>query len=467
MKQFIDTLKRKKIHVVGFTGAEGSNIVRFLRKHGVSDITLHDFLREGLLEKSFKYWHKNIAIREKEILYRQFLKDINDLPLKIDENYLDGIEDADFIFVPQSWRLYPQNKPLINVHSAGVPFYSITRLYFDYSPATVVAVTGTVGKGSTSNILYHLLIRSGKKVYFAGNETWRLQLADRLDEMHPDDILLLEVSHRQLIDGFTKPPHITVFTNLYPNHLDEMSWEEYKRTKLTLLTRQKSTDYAVINYDSEELNKIGMQLKSKVIYYSANQRQMNSNTIQKIYPEIIRNAGNHFPVNMIAAATAAEVLGVEDKQILTALSDIPGLSARMEYLGEKSGIRFFDDIKSTTPWSTLAALRKLQPSKTLLICGGRTKSIPYSEFSESVMRMNVQLVIVRSELSENLEKYLRLDRYIVTADLDQALKEAFKSAQKGDSVLLSPAAAFFYSDFVKGKQSFRKLFTSLLPKEQV
>ncbi len=467
MDEFIKNLQGKSIHVVGVTGAEGSSILRFLVKHNISNITAHDFSSIDSLEKNFKLWHKGIESLERDKLYKQFIADLNNAHLKLGLNYLENIENADIIFVPQSWRLYKkENEPLFRV-ADKIPFYSLTRLYLDFAPAQIIAVTGTVGKGSTANIIYQLLkkgLSANRRMYFAGNETWMLQLADKLDEMTKEDILVLEISHRQLQDDFSRAPRMAIITNFYPNHLDEVSWEEYLKLKLALINKQKSTDIAILNYDIVQL-RLTEKLKSKIIYFSGKYIEMNTKSIQKIHTQIMNNKSDHYAMNILAGMTVCDFLGLSVEKMLKIMPQIQSLPARLELLETFDNIRFYDDIKSTTPWATLAGLKKLGKN-TILVCGGRTKGIDYKEFSIEVEKLVKHIIVLKSELGEKLVRLLPIGLCEEVTDLYRALQIAYKQAQKEDNILISPAAGFFYSDFIKGKKSIRRLITSLPPKEQ-
>lgn len=468
MEKFIEKLKNKSIHIVGVTGAEGSNILRLLCKHKIKNITAHDFIAKNSIEKNFKLWHKNISVEDRNKLYQQFTDDRSKTSFYSGINYLKGVTSADIIFVPQSWRLYrKQNQLLWEAKKKNTPFYSLTRIYLDYAPAQIIAVTGTVGKGSVANILVQLLKSGGKRrIYFAGNETWMLQIADRLEEMDKNDILVLEISHRQLQDGWNKPPPVAVITNLYPNHLDELSWEEYKKLKLSLIQSQTAEDYSVLNYDIPELRRISKSLDSKVVYFSEENKEMNIKVIQNIFQEIMNTKIDQYNINILAAATAAIIMNTKIDQINKTIPKLKPLPARIAYICNIDGRNFYDDIKSTTPWATSAALNKLR-ADIILICGGRIKGINYQEFTYKIKSLVKHLIIIKSQLSEELTKYLPDSSYQTVDNLQEAIVLGYKKSKNGDYILISPAASFFYTDFIKGKKSLKKLITSLPPMEQV
>lgn len=463
MENFIENLRNKLVYIVGVTGAEGSSILRFLLKHNIDNIIASDFLDGNSVEKSFKLWHKGMTVEKRNELFQIFLDDLKKSTFYSGGNYLKDILKADIIFVPQSWRLYKKyNQALWEARERKTPFYSLMRIYLELSLAKVVAVTGTVGKGSVANILVQILRNSGKKVYAAGNDTWMPQIAEKIDEMKDEDILVLEVSHRQLLDGFDRPPYIVVFTNLYPNHLDEVSWLQYKSVKLSLLKSQKRDGFSVINYDCDELRNEARNLKSKIIYFSAKNRNVNIKSIQNIYDYFLSNKSCHYLDNILAASSTATIFSIDPKIIKESIKKLPPLQARLNYMVSINGISFYDDIKSTTPWATLAAVSKLG-KRVILICGGRTKGINYHGLADKINNIVKHTIILNSELSRQLIKIIAKEKYEVVDNLDQAIRLALEKSQKGDSILISPAAGFFYSDFIKGKKSVRRLVEEMLP----
>lgn len=465
MNNFIAGLKGKAVHIVGVTGAEGSSILRFLLKHNIGNITVHDFNEENLLEKSFYLWHKGLTAIERENLYKQFVSDLKNTSLKTGKKYLENINEADLIFVSQSWRLYKDmNFPLWEL-TGKIPFYSLTRLYLDFAPAGIIAVTGTVGKGSVASIIVQLLKSTGKTVYFAGNDTWMPQLAEKLDEMTQDDILVLEISHRQLQDGFTRAPNMTVVTNLYPNHLDEVKWKDYGDLKLSLVQKQTASNIAVLNYDIPEL-RLADKLNSKAVYFSLNHPEMNTESVQKIFTDIMNTKSIHYTDNLLAGFTAVGLLGLTPAIMTAKLPYLIPLSARLELLATVNGVSIYDDIKSTTPWATLAAVNKLKDN-IILICGGKTKGIDYADFAGEIKDKVKSVVFLKSEMSSQLIKILPNNIFQEVTEFEEALRLAYQKSKAGDNILVSPAAGFFYSEFIKGNKSLKRVITSLLPKERV
>ena len=460
----IDKFRNKKIHIVGITGVEGSAVLEFLLKHGITDITGHDFIKSEEIEKSFKIWHKGIGKIQRNKEFQSFKEDVNKIKYYFKKDYLKDINSADIIFVSQNWYSYSQNRILHDLKSK-TPFYSMTRLYLELSPAITVGVTGTVGKGSVSHLLIQILEKAGKKVYFGGNDTWSDQVLDKLDEMKSDDILILEISHRQLLADFSKSPHIAVITNIFPNHLDEMPFADYVKAKFRILSKQTENDVTILNFDNPHTKEFGQNANSKVLYFSIKNLHVNSPIIN--YDQIIRavkKPGDHNKENALAAALAARTLGVSEVNIIKGIQVFMGIKARLEKIAEIDGVSYYYDLKSTTPWATMAAVSSFT-DKSILIMGGYSKKLDYLPLVEVLKTKVKLLILLKSEVADQLKRSVSGVEIFETDNLRTALEKAKEISASGDRVILSPGGAFFYTMFIDKKESYRKIITSLLPKE--
>lgn len=460
----------KNIQIIGITGSEGSAVFEYVQRHSPKSITAHDFIEKDILEKSFKTWHKGITEIEKEKEWSKFQNQINGITLHTKNDYLTNIQEADIVFVPQSWRLYKENTPLIELYKKNPEkFKTLTQIYLNETKALTIGVTGTVGKGSTAHLIYNLLkqvLPKNRSVVFAGNETWKTQAGKVVDSLAEKDILILEISHRQLMDGIQRAPNIAVVTNIFPNHLDEMSFDEYKKTKLSLLAKQSEKDIAILNADSPELKTVSEKLKAKVIFYSAKNKDENVHDLKEHFEEIINMKTDQFNENILAALTCCKTVGVNINTCISALKSVRQLPARLELVGEINGTKIFDDIKSTTPWGTQKGLEKLG-NNTILICGGETKGINYDTLINTLTQKSIYTIALKSELAELLLGKLAKDNIELSENLESAVMRAVKITKEGGNVLISPAGAFFYSYFIKNKKGIKRIVTSLLLKQTV
>ncbi|NOQ68134.1 hypothetical protein GQ568_01695, partial [Patescibacteria group bacterium] len=281
--------KNKNIHIVGIGGAEGSAIAEFLVGNGISSVTGHDFSSKADFKKAFYNTHLSLKLKERE----KALNHLLNLPIRINfkDHYLEGVEDADMVFVSQVWFKYPQNMPILEkLKDSGVPFKTITNLYFELAPCKIISVTGTNGKTTTARLINSIFEtwkktpqppllgglnsslekgRLGGVVYFAGNDRQNVQVLDKLNKMKKDDILILETSSTQLLLNFGISPHIGVITNITPNHIDDHgSFENYIEAKKNLIRYQKAGDWAVLNYDDREIRKIAEEFRDNAFLFS-------------------------------------------------------------------------------------------------------------------------------------------------------------------------------------------------------
>jgi len=279
----LNQYKNKNIHIVGIGSAEGSAIGEFLVGNGISSITGHDFSAEADFRKAFNNTHLSLKPKERE----EALNHLLNLPIKINfkDYYLEGIENADMVFVSQVWFKYPQNMPILkDLYDNGVPFKTITNLYFELAPCKIISITGTNGKTTTARLINSIfeewtttpspsfkgrgLAEDKPKVYFAGNDRQNIQVLDKLGEMKKDDVLILETSSTQLLLNSGISPHIGVITNITPNHIDDHgSFENYIEAKKNLIRYQNKNDFAILNEKLKALE-IHKEIESKISWFS-------------------------------------------------------------------------------------------------------------------------------------------------------------------------------------------------------
>lgn len=257
MKLNIAGLKNPKlnIHIVGAAAAEGSAIARFLFQIGAKNVTLHDFCQKEEYQKHFLTFHNGIENRGK--LWQVMKK----LPYTVNfvDQYLEDIENADLIFLPQAWYKYDFNYPKLGkiVEEKEVATSNMIDLYLQLFPGTTVGITGTHGKTTVMRLLGHILKEARKSVFVSGNDRHSAQVLELLaqaESLNADDILVLEISNRHLKQSLEKSPHIAVITNIHPNHLDEHeSIDEYREVKKSIASKQGPNDYLILGPGDEKL----------------------------------------------------------------------------------------------------------------------------------------------------------------------------------------------------------------------
>ncbi len=480
MDNYLEKIKRKNIHIVGAFGAEGSAILGFLTAQGVKNITAHDF--SGDKEELWQNFSKtHLWIRKKSERLAEF-ENLLKLPavLNFKNKYLEGIADADLIFVPSSWYLYKPNFPALQTaKDKGIEFSSLTKLYFQLAEGKIISVTGTKGKGTTSRLIYEILLKTGKNrnVYLAGNDRRSGQELDKVSKMAKDDILVLETSNRQLMIDLGRSPDIGVITNISPDHIDEHgSYEKYIEVKKSLFKDSGKNSIAVLNFDNGITRKFGEDLIGRgidVCFFSRKEAVKKGILLEKdkIYANIkgkeyicdisdIKLIGGHNLENVLAAALSAYLVGANPEKIREAIVNFKGLRQRIEFIGEYGDVRFYDDTASTNPDSTIAAIKaiasgklKVESGKLLLIAGGDDKGMDYAGLAKEIIEKVDALILLPGSGSEKLKLQItnikQIDSFVIECnDFLEAMEVIKAQTKTGDTVLISPACAHFQARYI-------------------
>ena len=368
---------------------------------------------------------------------------------------LDDFLETDFIFKAPKMRW---DDPLIvTAQKKGVQIEMETSFFAKLCPAPIIGITGTRGKSTTTTLIYEILKKySGKTVHLAGNIP-QSSTINLLSSISPDDLVVMELSSWQL-SGFHRKkisPHIAVFTNFYPDHLDYYkSMDEYFYDKKAIYFYQKSDDYLVIN---ESLKKIVAKdkKKSKNIYFSSSD-----------FPNsLLHLKGVHNRENAAAALTVAKVLHLDLDQCIDTLIHFKGLPYRQEVVSEKNGITFVNDTTSTTPTATIKALEAFGNHPIILILGGNSKALPTNVLIDQLIDTD-RLILLKGSFTEEIYPTLKKkypEKIIGPYDnLEDAIKTAYQEAkqfairkQQSAIVLFSPGAtsfAMFNNEFHRGRE---------------
>lgn len=471
----------KTIHVIGFAGSEGAALLQYLsRSYPRAAITAHDYSEKKFFLKHFLESHVSLPKAEARAKAEEILGFPN-VQYQFRQDYLKGINDADTIFVPQSWFLYPQNKPLKKYQEK---FRSITRLYFDLFPGKIIGITGSNGKTTTSNMIAEIMKRFYPRTIFTGNDRRTEQALESLAGGKKDDWLVLEISNRQLKIDLGKSPDISVITNITPNHLAEHGgFEEYARTKASILKYQKKNQWSVLNQDDPESRKLIEIDSGETLVYSTEEILprgvfvefgniviKHGKDLETVMPfSDLPLMGKHNLSNALAATAATYLAGVPIEMITQTLRSLEPIPQRMEPVATINGVTFYNDTAATVPQATIAAINALaKPDHALhLIMGGRSKGMEYEELANTIKTNVATLVLLNSPLAEEMKLLLSGSpaNLIEVDTLQQALQAAKKEAREGDFILLSPAGEYFvyFKDKMPGYKNFRGMVTSLHP----
>jgi UDP-N-acetylmuramoylalanine--D-glutamate ligase len=322
----------------------------------------------------------------------------------------------------------------------GIPVWSEIELGARLLPNPLVAVTGTNGKTTTSELLGHIL-----DAPVAGNVG--RALTELVGGVEPEATIVCEVSSFQLEDVHELAPVVAVLLNLEPDHLDRHgTFEAYRAAKLRVFERARTAvvprGFGPVPGDATRLE------------FAAD----DPLPAEPLIP------GAHNRENAAAATAAARALGVDDETIAAGLRTFPGVAHRLELVAERGGVRFVNDSKAT---NTAAARRALAAydAPLHLILGGRAKGETFDELAEAIAAANVVAAYLIGEAAAELATALGYAGvpFLLATTLARAVAEAASAARRGDVVLLSPACASYdqFRDFEQRGEEFRRLVENL------
>jgi UDP-N-acetylmuramoylalanine--D-glutamate ligase len=471
-------IKNKNIHVVGISGMEGWAAARFLTNLG-ANIIGHDFVSKLELKNNFYSLRDYLSNEEKDQEWKKFSDLKNEINLE--DSYLDKIEEADLIFVPQSWFRYSFNNKL-DKSKYKEKFITILDLYFSFSPCKIIGITGSSGKSTTSRLVDKIINQGGIKSFLSGNDRENPPVLDKLKSLDSKDFLVLEISNRQLID-FNHSPFIGLITNIFPTHLDDHGdLAAYKYAKQNLIRSQKKGQYSILNYDDNQVLDLELATGADIYYFSTKKNVSRGCYIKegKVYYsgekrpifdlEKVKLPGIHNQANAMAAACVGKILNISNDSIAKTVYNFKGLKHRIEFVGSNNQLSFYNDSQSTNPLSTVAAFKSFN-KPTHLIIGGKNKPNPkdFSILAEEILESQIvkkvyligessgQILTQFRKIADNQElKKLGLEKY---SNLNQAFKKIISQAKPQEVVLLSPACESFgeFDDYRDRGNKFVKM----------
>ncbi len=342
------------------------------------------------------------------------------------------------------------------IREAGIKVVSEIEFASNYTDATLVAITGSNGKTTTATLTHHLL-KQELDVGLAGNigDSFAKQI---LKKNHNNYVL--EVSSFQLDDIYEFQPKIAILTNITPDHLDryDYKFENYITSKFRIVENQTEDDYFIYDADDEVISKWlqNNQIQSKKLPFSLTKvfeegAYLDNNKIiitidnnQIIMPtENITLEGKHNVKNAMAASTVAHLLKIRKQTIRESLENFQGVEHRLEHVLKINKVQYINDSKATNVNATYFALESMD-APTVWIVGGIDKGNDYKELYPFINE-KVKAIICLGVDNDKLFKAFgnMVDVIVETQYMSEAVKIAYKVADAGDNVLLSPACASF------------------------
>jgi len=448
MKNF----KQQKIAVLGF-GLEGQDLCCFLLKQK-AQITVFD-QKDKLSGKEYQNFKK---------------AGVN---FKLGKNCLRDLFGFDFVFrSPGFKRLLPEIK---EAEKQGAKISSATKLFFELCLGKIIGVTGTKGKGTTATLITEILKNDNQPVFLAGNIGQpMLSLLPRLKK---GDWVVLELSSFQLQD-LNQSPQIAVVLFIASEHLDyHQDTDEYIQAKANIVSHQEKSDFAVLNAD-DLISSSFASLTPAKIYCFSRQKKVNGAYVQnrEIYlfkeklgsVDDLQLLGEHNWHNVCAATLASSLAGASLEAIKKTIFSFKGLEHRLEYVCTINKIAFYNDSFSTTPETTIAAIKSFK-KPIVLIAGGSEKGSDYCELGQEISRQLVKTLILIGQMAEKIKKAVLAAGFQgeilfrPSKRMPEIVKLALAKAKPGRVILLSPACASFdiFKNYKERGEQFKKYAQAL------
>ena len=442
-------LKGKSVLVIGLART-GSECARFLARQGASVLVSDLRSREEL--------HPAIAA-------------LAGLPIDYrlggeEPNWLAGVD-----YVVPSPGVAMENRLLREAAARRIPILSEIELAYRFFAAPVIAITGTNGKSTTTTLIGEIFRSDGHRAFVGGNlgapfigaasEKW--------------DWGVIEVSSFQLewIEEFH--PHIAVLLNISEDHLDRYpTFADYCRAKERIFEAQGTEDFAILNRDDPLVWKAREEVRARVVSFGAAEASegvfstpdeivwRGTGEEERYSLRHVKLLGVHNRENMMAAIAAAKCVGISRPVIQMTLEGFSGLEHRLEFVREKSGVRYYNDSKGTNVGAVVKSLASFD-EPVILLAGGVDKGGDYAPLQAPV-KQKVRRLIVFGEAKEIIAGSLKqFAETVIVNDIREAVADAAAHARAGDVVLLSPACSSFdqFRNYAERGKVFKNLVQDL------
>ena len=437
-------IKGKRILLLGY-GREGQstwNVLRRLGTYKVLDIA--DLKAPAAVPEDGTVWHTG-------------------------PDYQKCMDDYDVVFKSPGIVLErPENEYRCSILSQ-------TEVFFQCFRDQIIGITGTKGKSTVTTLLYHLLKQAGMDALLVGNIG--IPALDHMEEVKPDTRIVFELSCHQL-EYMTVSPHIGILVNIHEEHLDHYgTMEKYVEAKHHIFKNQRPDDILICNVQClpEEgtcpsgLIRAGMDGSGKELDVVQEQDGTWVHFRGKSFcipTDEIKLLGQHNYFDIGVAYGVCSILGMDDQVFARGLKTYEPLPHRLQYIGEREGVKYYDDSISTICDTTIQALKTLKDTDTVLI-GGMDRGIDYRELIEYLSDCPVPHIIlmeatgkrIYQEIHKYYPEFKNRARLILAEHLEDGVKRARQITRPGTSCVLSPAAASYgiFRKFEERGETFSRL----------
>lgn len=445
-------LSGKKVLVVGLARS-GMAAIRVLKKLG-AEVTLSESKKKDDIKEIDFLNENNVEIVGQDM----------------------AVFERDFDFVVKNPGV-PYRSPMMQkLQERNIPVITEIELAYQVAkPQHYIAITGTNGKTTTSTLTYEILRRAFPgKAHLCGNigiPLCEIVMENGLME-EGEHYIALEISNFQLVNIDKFRPEVATIINLTPDHIDFMgSLDNYYKSKTEVYRNMAGNDVFLLNADDPVVKEYTDRYPVKCVKESFSTDSQSADCIakdgyleikgEKIIPlNAIKIVGKHNLQNVMIAVSAAKAIGISNDVILEAVSSFKGVEHRIEFVREIDGVKYYNDSKGTNTDATITALKAFDRGVILLV-GGFEKGLPMDEMKKHLDC--VKMIIGFGACGARLVHDLVGEDGIVVTTLDEAVAEANKIAESGDTVLLSPTTSSFdqYTCFEERGDHFKKIINAL------
>ena len=460
LKKFEEELKNKKIAVIGL-GVSNIPLIEYLKKKK-AEVTIFDNREEEKIDK-------NVIKEIKKYKYTYYLG----------EDSLSHLKGFDFIF--RSPSCLPTKPELLAEKERGAIVTTEIEQLIKMAPCKVIGITGSDGKTTTTTLTHLVLKDAGYTCHLGGNIG--IPIFTKLNEIRPEDIIVLELSSFQLME-MDVSPSISAITNITPNHLNvHKDYDEYIEAKKNIFIHQNEDGILVLNADNEVTNSFKTETNGKVVLFSSKQKLENGYIVDEdiikecndgirkhlIATKDVKLKGMHNYENICAVLALTKTLVDTDKALET-IKEFTGVHHRLELVRVLDGVEWYNDSASTTPTRGISALNAIN-KEIILIAGGADKNLDYTPIAKPIVEKVKRLILIgqtATKIYDAVKNELEIQKKELDIHMCETFKESIELARRlanpDDVVLFSPASTSFdmFKDMYDRGDQFREEVNKLI-----
>ena len=446
-EKFKEYFKGKKVTVMGL-GLLGRGIgdATFIAEAGAAEVIVTD-------KKSAEELEDSVAL----------LEHFDNVKFVLGEHRLEDFENRDLVLVAAG---VPLESPYVaHAKLAGVQIAQSAALFAELSGIPIIGITGTRGKSTVTHMIHHVLKETFEGDILLGGNVRGLSNLQLLKEVTEDSIAVMELDSWQL-QGFgwaKRSPNVAVFTTFMEDHMNyyKNDMDAYFKDKANIFLYQEESDVLVTTPEVFEWAK-----KLKAVTLGQEVVLVDGSVIPE--DATLAMPGEHNRLNAALAYEALKALGLSSEEIFSGLASFPGVEGRLQYLGEVSDIKIYNDNNATTPQAVVMGLRAIGNSddkNVILIAGGDDKGIDTSPLIEEISKYCKKVVLLAGTGTDTIKAKIECE---VVGSMAEAVEAGFVAGEAGDVLILSPGFASFgmYKNEYERNDEFVGLIKNLQDKAE-